>query len=78
MPCNGVHGFNLLTNNFYNHDFTCKILEFQLIKTITLIGAAETFLYVYKLTRPHLAKRQIMKYVYTVRFDLNAFIFLIE
>ena len=49
-------------------------MEFQLIKTITLIGAAETFLYLYKLTRPHLAKRQIMKYVYNVRFDFNAII----
>ena len=28
----------------------------------------------YKLTRPHLAKRQIMKYVYNVRFDFNAII----
>lgn len=43
MPCNGVHGFYLLTNNFYNHDFTCKKMEFQLIKTFTLISAAEAF-----------------------------------
>ena len=74
MPCNGVHGFYLLPNNCYNHDFTCKIMEFQLIKTVTLISAAEAFLCVYKLTRPHLAKRQIMKYVYNVRFDFNAII----
>ena len=53
-------------------------MEFQLIKTVTLTSAAEAFLCVYKLTRPDLAKRQIMKYVYNVRFEFNAIIFLIK